>query len=445
MAIKIAPVLSGGQTHDVTVGETIYRGVARAAPVVLGGLAPLSSRLQRAVAGRRDAEASLQEWAAAHRDPARPLLWLHAPSVGEALMAQAILAAARHRRPDLQAAFTFFSPSAERVAARVGADWAGYLPWDTPAACRAALDALRPAAVAFVRTEIWPVLLAEARDRGIRAVLLNAVLAATSSRVGRGARFLLGNAYRSLDAVGAVTAADGARFGVLGVFPDRVHLTGDARFDQVWQRVGNLQPSPLVRSLAAASGTLLVAGSTWPADEALLMEVLPRLNTAGRRVRLVVAPHEPTPVHLRALEERAESAGLSHGRLPAMDAARIPDAHVLVVDRVGVLADLYAAADLAYVGGGFGTAGLHSVVEPAALGVPVLFGPRHGNAGEAGRLEAAGGGHAVASADELQFRLEQWVADAGRSEEAAAAAASARRFVEGELGGAARNAALALP
>jgi 3-deoxy-D-manno-octulosonic-acid transferase len=430
----------------VHLGETLYRTLIRAAPLALRLVAPFHEKARLGLDGRRAALPALRAWAAAHRDPDRPLLWLHAPSVGEALMAQATLAAVRERAPATQAVFTFFSPSAERVAQRVGADWSGYLPWDTTRDVRAALDALRPACVAFVRTEIWPVLGAEARRRGSGVVLVNAVLAAASSRTRWGSRFLLGPAYRRLDAVGAVTADDAARFQRLRVPPARVHVTGDARFDQVWQRVHALDTgAPLLRALRAAPGPWLVAGSTWPVDEERVAAALATVRGAGVRWRVIAAPHEPTPRHVAGLETLLRRAGVSTARLPQMHDAALPAADALIVDRVGVLADLYAVADAAYVGGGFGSAGLHSVVEPAALGVPVLFGPTHGSSQEAARLAEAGGGFVVTDDAALAGRLQQLAAaDGGRSAHGQRAGAQARQFVEGELGGAARNAELIL-
>jgi 3-deoxy-D-manno-octulosonic-acid transferase len=427
----------------VNAGESVYRAVARAAPVVLRAAAPLNDRLSRAVSGRREALPSMEAWARRERDPARPLVWLHAPSVGEALMAQAILEAMRRAEPALQAAFTFFSPSAERVAPRVGADWYGYLPWDREQDVRLALDALRPTSISFVRTEIWPVLVAAAAARGVPSCLLNAVLSSGSSRTSAGARFLLGAAYRRLHAIGAVTAEDGARFAALGVDSSTVTVTGDARFDQVWRRVGSIQPSPLVDALRQAPGTCVVAGSTWPADERVLLSALAGVRGEGKW-RLVVAPHEPTPAHVSGLERALRAAGLTHARLPDMSVSDVPPVDALVVDRVGVLADLYAAADVAYVGGGFGAAGLHSVVEPAALAVPVLFGPRHGNAGEAARLAASGGGRIAGDGAALAGALLHWGSGSGRTVDGNAAADAARAFVRGELGAAERNALLAL-
>ena len=396
--------------------------------------APLNERLRRGVHGRRLALESLTAWSRAHRDPRRPLVWLHAPSVGEALMAQAILAETRTRMPEAQFVFTHFSPSAERVAPTVGADWSGYLPWDRPHDIRAALDATSPGCVAFVRTEIWPVLVREAAARGSANVLVNAALAGDSSRLGRGARLLLGPAYRRLDAVGAVTGEDAALFALLGVPRSRLHVTGDARFDQVWQRVQRLDPArPLLRPFRDDGRPWVVAGSSWPADEELLIEAM----SLARSWRLVIAPHEPSPDHIDRLEQRIAAAGLTYRRLPADDEEAALDVDVVIVDRMGVLADLYAIADVAYVGGGFGTAGLHSVVEPAALGVPVVYGPRHGNAREAERLRIAGGGFVIADGATLRSMLTRLIGDETAR---ANAGAAARRFVQQHLGGAARSA-----
>jgi 3-deoxy-D-manno-octulosonic-acid transferase len=421
--------------------ESVYEAAMRAAGPLLTPVSAIAGgKLRRGVHGRRESLDVLCDWGDAHRDPARPLAWLHAPSVGEALMAQAIIAALRERRPDVQIAFTFFSPSAERVLNRLGADVAAYLPWDTAAAAHALLGALRPSAIAFVRTEIWPVLTREAEAADVPALLVNAVLSEGSGRLGSAARFLLGPAYARLAAIGAADAEDGARFQRLGAPAHRIHVTGDARFDQVEARIRTLDPGvPLLARLRAAAAPVLVAGSTWGADHERLLPALAPLAAHGR-LHLVLAPHEPSAAQLRALEAALVRAGIVAVRLSAFEAA--PDAPpppALIVDRLGVLADLYSVAALAWVGGGFGTDGLHSVVEPAALGVPVLYGPRFGNSQEARRLADAGGGFVVTDGDALLERVGILLGTPGVH---AAAATAARHFVEARLGGAGRNADL---
>jgi 3-deoxy-D-manno-octulosonic-acid transferase len=456
--------------------ERLYEAAAAAAWPAARAASLLSPRLRRAVRGRADSEARLAGWAASSRDPARPLVWVHAPSVGEALMAQAVIAELRRSRPDLQVVFTHFSPSAERVVAEVGADVWGYVPWDTKGDVRRALAALRPAVLVFVRTDVWPVLAREAEAAGARLVLINAVLSEGSGRLSGPARGLMTSTYRRLDAVGAVSDEHGARYRRLGVPADRIHATGDARFDQVWSRIEarglfelrgaadavDRAPEsvrPIWRALYEPDLVTVVAGSTWPADEKVLLPPLTVLRR-DHRVRVVVAPHEPTPGHLEALERRLDRLALPHARLGALLAAGVEASGgsapptvgvsgpasgtaptVVVVDRLGVLADLYALAEVAYVGGGFGRAGLHSIVEPAALGVPVLFGPAHGNAREAGALAARGGGFVVTGQPDVEHRLRGFLENPAAP---AAAGAIAREFVRSETGAAARNAGLVL-
>jgi 3-deoxy-D-manno-octulosonic-acid transferase len=415
--------------------DLLYELANRTAGPALAVAAPFHGKLRQASQGRRRAVPILTHWARGARDESRPLIWLHAPSVGEALMAQAIISELRMVEPRAQVVFTHFSPSAERVAARLGADVAAYLPWDTRGSAARVMELLQPAVLGFVRTEIWPAHMRAAARLGGRTALVNAVIAEGSSRLRGPARRLLSPFYAMLDAVGAVGEQDARRLPRLGVAAARITVTGDARFDQVYARIAGIdRTSPLLTRLG--STLTVVAGSTWPADEAILLPACQSLLEHGN-VRIVIAPHEPTESHLASLERGCAHHALRSVRLARFEAG--DDAPVILVDRVGVLADLYAAAHAAFVGGGFGRAGLHSVVEPAALGVPVAFGGAVGNAREALDLAAAGGGVVIRDAAALAGTLRTWLNDADARVRAANAAAG---FVAARLGGARRNAEL---
>jgi 3-deoxy-D-manno-octulosonic-acid transferase len=419
-------------------------GAAGLAARAAAAVAPAGGgKIRRALHARRGARARLVAWAAAHRDPARALLWMHAPSVGEGLQARPVLELARRERPDLQIVYTHFSPSAAALATgfvRDGlADVAEYLPFDTGADADALLAALAPRALVFSKLDVWPVLAARAARAGVRLGLVSATLAEGSSRRGALAGALLGDAYAALDAVGAIDPADADRLVALGVRPDRVRVTGDTRYDQVWRRARAAElagppPAGLLPLRAGAGGRFtLVAGSTWPADERVLCEAWTALRFHDPRARLVLAPHEPTPAHLAPIERWAAGAGLGCARLSSLTggAGAAERTDVVLVDTVGILADLYAAADVAFVGGGFHAAGLHSVLEPAAFGVPVCFGPRHANSRDAGLLVAAGGAVAVESAPALAARMREWKAHEPMRADAGTAA---RRLVQRALG-----------
>ena len=385
------------------------------------------------LAGRHGVVDRFVAWGRAHRDPSRPLLWLHAPSVGEGLQARPVLELLRQRRPDVQIVYTHFSSSAQRFASEIGADCCDYLPFDTRRSARAVLDAIRPSALVFSKLDVWPVLVEESRLRGVKLGLIAATLAEGSGRQGTWARALLLDAYASLDAVGAIDPADASRLMGLGVGADRVQVTGDTRYDQVWARAQAAdRTSPLIAPLVGPRPTL-VAGSTWPSDERVIEDAWRAVKRQVPTARLIIAPHEATPAHLAPIEEWTAREGWRGARLGTPEA---PDADVVLVDRMGVLGDLYALADVAYVGGGFHAAGLHSVLEPAAFGAPVLFGPRCSGSRDAGLLIAAGAGRSTENASALEGALLPWLTNAEARREAGD---RARAMVQGGLGAAERS------
>lgn len=358
-------------------------------------------------------------------------------------MARPVIALLRRRRPELQVAYTFFSPSAESFAQAAGADVADYLPFDTTGAARTLLNALSPSAIVFSKLDVWPLLAAEASARGVPLALTSAALSEASGRRSWLARLLLHDAYASLATVGAVHADDAARLVELGVRSAHVSVTGDVRYDQVWERVRSPRASAdllarLGSTRLASARPTLVAGSTWPSDETRLFDAWPELRRRVPAVRLVVTPHEPTDAHVEAIAAKARAAGAARAGVARIGAAD-PTTDIVIVDRVGVLADLYPMGGVAFVGGGFHDAGLHSVVEPAAHGVPVLFGPRHRASRDAAALQQAGGGFTVANPADLASRVAFLLGD-----EAARRLAGerARGVIAAGLGAAEKSAAL---
>jgi 3-deoxy-D-manno-octulosonic-acid transferase len=421
----------------------LYAGAVGAARTA-SALAPQGGgKLRRAIRARRAALQALAAQAAAHRVAGRPLAWFHAPSVGEGLMARPVARALRAMRPDVQQAYTHFSPSAERLAAAMGAEIAGYLPWDGVAEGDALLETLDPSVLAFVKLDVWPCLVERAVRRQVPVVLLSATLSARSGRRGWWARQLLGDAYRALAGVGAIDGEDAERLVALGVRREVIRVTGDTAFDQAWDRSRRADRAGALLGALADGRPTVVAGSTWPSDEAVLLPAWEQLRRTVPDARLVVAPHEPTPGQLAPLRAWGARTGVRVRTLAEVEAeGAAGDADVVLVDRVGVLWELYALATVAYVGGGFHAAGLHSVIEPAVYGLPVLFGPRHAGSRAAGLLLARGGGAVVPDAPALADALRRWLVDA---EARMAAGTAASALVEAERGATPRTLALLTP
>jgi 3-deoxy-D-manno-octulosonic-acid transferase len=411
---------------------------------LLGAAAPVAARsgskTARALAGRQEAGEALRAWGLEHRNPGLPGIWIHAPSVGEGLVARAVLEALAGRRAGLEAVFTHLSPSAEALAAGMPAAWAGYLPWDVPREVARSLDAVRPGAVVFTRTEVWPVLVAEAHRRGVPLAMVGGIVRPGAGRSRWWARAVLRSTWRRLSLACAVTGADADGFARMGVPTSVLQVTGDPGIDSAAARAGGPEvDEPWLVPFVEEPRPTVVAGSTWPSDLRVLLPALDRARRAVPGLRVVVAPHEPTSAVVADIFSDFFASGWRGATLAEVEAVGAGDVDVVVVERMGVLARLYRVADVAYVGGGFHGAGLHSVLEPAAAGVPVLFGPRHANARAAGDLAEVGGGRSVASARALEEALVHWLTD-GAAHSYAGGRASG--YIHAHRGAAERTAAL---
>ena len=388
----------------------IYRlgvGLAhRALPLA----ARFDKKLARGFEARRGVTERLASWARTHRDPARPLVWVHAPSVGEGLQAKPVLEALRAEAPHWQLAFTFFSPSAERLARTLPVDVADYLPLDRAGEVTAALAALQPTALVFSKLDVWPELTLAASRNGVKLGLISATVAPHSSRLRWPARGWAEPAYRALDRIGTISEEDGRRLQHLGARSAVIEVTGDTRYDSVAERAERFDRTrdPFAQLAIVPAGTFtIVAGSTWPSDEAVVLPAFADLLAQVPAARLILAPHEPNPDHLAGIVQRASAAGLPRPvRLSQIE--HQPAAPVIVVDRVGILADLYALAAVAFVGGGYHRAGLHSVLEPAVFGVPVTVGPHWHMSRDAALLLERGGAVAL-EADGQHPLHSQWL------------------------------------
>jgi 3-deoxy-D-manno-octulosonic-acid transferase len=373
----------------VSLLENLYNVAVNALRPLLPAFGAASPKVSAAVEGRRAAAGEIARWAERDRDPFRPLLWLHGSSAGELAGAIPVVDRVRSERPELQLLVTYSSPSAESIIGELAPDHAGYPPLETMADCREAVDRARPDALVFAKLDAWPALTRAVAEAGIPLGMINATVRPNSSRLRGPGRQLLVPSYGRLDRVGAVSGDEIERLEALGTKRESIRVTGDASFERALERVDRARnlAEPGKRRLPekAAGQVRLCAGSTWPEDERVLVEAAATLGRSrvargeGPELDLILVPHEPDVSAVERIRDLCmEQLGVEP-RLwsDSLDRTAGGAPPPLIVDAVGFLAELYLECDLAWVGGGIGGEGLHSVVEPAAAGLPVLFGPVH--------------------------------------------------------------------
>ena len=321
-----------------------------------------------------------------------PVVWFHASSLGEFEQGRPIIEAYRSEFPGFKILLTFFSPSGFEVRKKYEyADWVFYLPLDTPGNARRWMETVRPAMAIFIKYDFWFNILRALQQQKVPVYFISVVF-----RPGQHFfRWYGGWFRRKLDAVTWFFAQNTESATLLeSIGKTNVLVTGDTRFDRVFAISKHRQPFPLVEKFAAGS-RVFICGSTWKEDEALL----PPLMRLGAKlgINFILAPHDPGPGRIKYILERMGQPVVLYSEITPENAV---NASVLVIDSVGILAQLYQYATLAYVGGGFGS-GLHNIQEPITFGVPVFFGPGYHKFREAVDLVALGGAICVTSPEEL--------------------------------------------
>lgn len=341
-------------------------------------------------------------------------LWVHAASLGEFEQARPMLERLLAARPEASVLLTFFSPSGYTVRhnfhPRVQV---AYLPFDTPENAVALLDAARPRMAVFVKYEFWGNYLSELKRRDIPTYIISAIFRSGQRFFRPGGKMwrrVLG-CFRHL-----YVQDENSRRLLEGIGLTNVTVAGDTRFDRVTDVRRTLKPQPLVEQFLGNSlkgKPVLLVGSSWSADENVYIPWL----LAKKDVRAIIAPHEFDAARIEALRKRLgpETAVLSElkaGKTDGLDPARF-----LIVDCFGILSSIYAYADIACVGGGFG-AGLHNINEAAAFATPVIYGPNNHKFKEAADLRELGGGFCVHSRAEFEDVASRLLSDGNFREKA---------------------------
>lgn len=335
-------------------------------------------KLRAFLKGRREVWTYLQ----AFRDKNRPLIWMHAASLGEFEQGLPVLQGLQKTYPDYQFLVTFFSPSGYEIKKdKIPGAGVAYLPLDKRAAARRFLKQAAPSLALFIKYEVWPNFYRELERAGIPNLMISALFKPGQAYF----KWYGGFMKKTLSRVRHFYLQDDASARLLDSIGMHNHeICGDTRFDRVREILSQDNSLSFMERFTGGR-TCLVAGSTWPEDEKVLLPWIRRLDFEEYCV--VLAPHT---IHPAASRRLLEALGEKAVRYSEGSSAINSQAGVLILDTIGLLTRVYSYAALAYVGGGFAT-GLHNTLEPAVFGIPVIIGPHYQGFREAEDLVRHGG------------------------------------------------------
>jgi 3-deoxy-D-manno-octulosonic-acid transferase len=367
----------------------------------------------------------------------QPIIWIHAVSVGEVLAIGWLVKSLDESLPNFQIIISTTTRTGQQLAReRFGINRVFYCPLDLPWAVNRVLCELNPALFILAETEFWPNLLAACSARRIPVAVVNARISDRSWPRYKALRGLWEKFLQPLSLVLAQTEKDAARLRAIGCVVDRVHVSGNLKFDV---RVATDSAATQLLRIGAKGRRIVVAGSTLEGEEAALLSIWPALLTEFPNLLLILAPRHPE--RFSAVAALLDRSYLQWQRRSLWNAdppdENLGSAQIILLDSIGELASVYQLAEVAFVGGSLIPSGGHNPLEPAQFGVPILMGPSYENfRGIVDPMLAAGGIQIVVSDAELQSTLAAWLAN---TDQARAIGYKAREVFESQSGATART------
>ena len=335
----------------------------------------------------------------------QPIIWIHAASYGEFEQGLPIIEAIRAKYPSYKIWLTFFSPSGYLHRKNdPSVDVVTYLPLDGPEAARQFIETIQPSLILFIKYEFWYYYLKVAKEKSIPTVLVAAIFRADQI-------FFqwYGGFYKEiLQLFSYVLLQENTSKQLIEtIYPsNQIFVTGDTRFDRVLSTAQNKQAFNWINNLS--SDPIIIAGSTWDSDHFLLSKLIEPLQ-----YNWIIVPHHvdtksidaAQKIHPKAITLTQWENTIAKATTP------VTTPSIIIVDRIGILRNLYQYATISYMGGGFTKDGIHNVLEPAAFGVPVIWGPNDEKYREAIGLSSAGGGIKIQDANYLKETIDALIAD----------------------------------
>lgn len=359
---------------------------------------PFGAKIKLFVAGRKPVFQILQTTISANDKT----IWFHAASLGEYEQGLPVIEKIKIKYPNHKIALTFFSPSGYEVRKNnLIADMTVYLPLDTKKNAEQFLSLVHPEMVFFIKYEYWPNYLHELSKQKIPTYLISGIF-----RENQLFFKWYGGFYRTALNTFTYFFVQNERsknlLNKLG--KTNVAISGDTRFDRVVAILEKDNSLDFIETFKNDTLTV-VAGSSWPKDESLLIDFI---NHTSKKIKFIIAPHN---IKVDQIQELKNSIAKKVVLFSEKETNNLAEFDVFIIDTIGILTKIYSYADIAYVGGGFGNPGVHNILEPATFGLPVVIGPNYSHFAEVTALVNLGGCISISNKDELADAFSNLVAN----------------------------------
>lgn len=341
----------------------------------------------------------------------RPLILFHVSSFGEYLQAKPLMFQLKALNPNVFILATVFSPSGyENIKQQQPIDFLSYLPIDSYREMKKFISLVSPKIVVIVRHDIWPNFVRRIRLENIPLFLIDASLPQKSFLLNPITNILQRILLSQMSAILTISDQETEKYLSLIKNSEKIKTMGDTKYDQVFLRSKfsdkflSFSTQPILENRK-----ILVAGSSWPEDEAFILAAFAKVYKTFKNALLIIAPHEPTEERIEEIRNRCEKNGLTSVCLSKL--GRDNHVNCIIVDQIGILANIYSLGTAAFVGGSFHTK-IHNVLEPAVYGVPIFFGPKMKNSVEAITLLESDAATVVESVEQITELLNTLFRDA---------------------------------